>query len=112
VTEDPSRNGRPVAAPVFDDGPFADASVAYRKGHDPTLLVRREATLLRRRGVRFFRERDRPAGDGQRRGFRRPRSHDLRGLRLSVELWRPPASDHGHLWRSTLLSALRFAFSV
>ena len=36
-------------APVFDDGPFVDASAAVLRAHDPALLVRRDAASLRRR---------------------------------------------------------------
>ena len=38
----------------FRDGPFRRATAASLAQHDPTLLVRREAGLLRRSSVRFF----------------------------------------------------------
>jgi pimeloyl-ACP methyl ester carboxylesterase len=38
----------------FRDGPLRGASLAKLAAHDPQLLVRREAALLRAAGVRFF----------------------------------------------------------
>lgn len=38
----------------FRDGPLRDAGADVLAAHDPTLLVRREAPLLRRAGVRFY----------------------------------------------------------
>src|SRR2546423_14113779 len=38
----------------FRDGPLREASPAELEAHDPTLLVRAEAPLVRRLGVRFF----------------------------------------------------------
>src|SRR5581483_9042326 len=36
------------------DGPLKHADAATLRGHDPALLARREAPILRRDGIRFF----------------------------------------------------------
>jgi enterochelin esterase-like enzyme len=95
-------------APVFRDGPFVHASHADLLDHDPTLLVRREATSLRSSGVRFY------VSAGGNHGAVLARwtvefAHELQTLRLPHQLWRLPKRDRGHFWRSTFPSALSYA---
>ena len=95
-------------APVFDDGPFARASAAYLAAHTPALLVREEAAELRRDGTRFYVSFGGDHGDVL-TSWSVDFAHEVRGLGLSVELWRLPAADRGHFWSSTLPSALEYA---
>jgi enterochelin esterase-like enzyme len=93
----------------FRDGPLAHASAAQLAAHDPTLLVRREAALLRRRRVRFF------LTTGFNHGgiFRRwtyDFARELQGLKLPYRLWASQAPDGGKYLRLQLPSALEFAF--
>ena len=93
----------------FRDGPLADASAAQLEAHDPTLLVRREAALLRGRHVRFF------LTTGFNHGgiFRRwtyDFARELQGLKLPYRLWASQAPDGGKYLRLQLPSALEFAF--
>jgi enterochelin esterase-like enzyme len=95
-------------APVFLDGPFADARTLDLNAHDPTLLVRAEAARLRTSDVRFY------VSVGGNHGFvRRDWSlefaQELQGLHLEHELWVLPAAERGHFWRATLPSALLYA---
>lgn len=95
-------------APVFRDGPFVHATRADLLAHDPTLLVRREASSLRNSGVRFY------VSVGGDHGAVLARwslafAHELRTLRLPHELWRLPKRDTGHFWRATFPSALSYA---
>jgi putative tributyrin esterase len=93
----------------FRDGPFANASAAQLAAHDPTLLVRREAALLRRQHVRFF------LTTGFNHGgiFRRwtySFARELQGLKLPYRVWASQAPDGGKYLRLQLPSALEFAF--
>jgi enterochelin esterase-like enzyme len=93
----------------FRDGPLANAGAAELAAHDPTLLVRREAALLRRRQVRFF------LTTGFNHGgiFRRwtyDFARELQGLKLPYRLWASQAPDGGKYLRLQLPSALEFAF--
>ena len=95
-------------APVFRDGPFVHASPADLLTHDPTVLVRREATALRTSGVRFY------LSAGGNHGAVLARwtvsfAHELKQLRLPHELWRLPKRDAGRFWRATFPSALSYA---
>jgi enterochelin esterase-like enzyme len=95
-------------APVFRDGPFVHASEAALLAHDPAVLVRREAPLLRRDGTRFYVS----AGGNHGRILRAwsvAFAAELGRLRLRHELWLLPRREGGHFWRATLPSALRFA---
>src|SRR5581483_9782012 len=95
-------------APVFHDGPFVGASRADLEAHDPTLLVRREASSLRRAGERFYVSVAR--NHGQVLGaWSLAFARELRALRLPYELWRSPRSELDRFWRATLPSALRYA---
>ena len=95
-------------APVFRDGPFADASRADLLAHDPSVLVRREATPLRNAGVGFY------LSAGGNHGAVLAKwtvefADELHTLQLPHELWRLPKSESGHFWRSTFPSALAYA---
>jgi enterochelin esterase-like enzyme len=95
-------------APVFRDGPFVHATRAQLEAHDPTLLVRREAALLRRDDVRFY-----VSVGGNHADVLRVWSlefaRELRALDLQHELWLLPRADRGHFWRATVPSALTYA---
>jgi enterochelin esterase-like enzyme len=96
-------------APVFRDGPFVDAGTHDLAAHDPTSLVRAEASQLRRAGVRFYVS----AGGNHAQilgAWTVAFAHELGTLRLPYELWRLPASERGHFWSATLPSALAAAF--
>jgi putative tributyrin esterase len=93
----------------FRDGPLAHASAAELTAHDPTVLVRREAALLRRQHVRFY------LATGFNHGgiFRRwtyEFARELRGLRLPYRVWASQSPDHGRYLRLQLPAALEFAF--
>jgi putative esterase len=95
-------------APVFRDGPFAGATKADLRAHDPSVLLDREAPALRRRGVRFY------LSAGGNHGHVRARwtvafADELRTLRLPRELWLSPFAEIKHFWRATLPSALVYA---
>jgi enterochelin esterase-like enzyme len=94
----------------FRDGPLAQASSAELAEHDPTLLVRRESALLRRRRVRFY------LATGFNHGgiFRRwtyEFAHELEGLHLPYRIWASKQPDGGRYLRLQLPAALEFAFS-
>ena len=93
----------------FRDGPFAHASARELAAHDPTLLVRREAAVLRARGIRFY------LATGFNHGgiFRRwtyDFARELRGLGLPYRVWASGTPDGGRYLRLQLPSALEFAF--
>ena len=93
----------------FRDGPLAHASAAELAAHDPTVLIRREAALLRRQHVRFY------LATGFNHGgiFRRwtfEFGRELHGLRLPYRLWASQSPDHGRYLRLQLPAALEFAF--
>jgi poly(3-hydroxybutyrate) depolymerase len=95
-------------APVFHDGPFAAATTANLRAHDPSILLRRDAVALRRGGVRFYIS----AGGNHghiRQSWSLAFAHELGTLRLTHELWLLPFAESGHFWRSTLPSALAYA---
>jgi enterochelin esterase-like enzyme len=93
----------------FRDGPLAHASAAELTAHDPTVLVRREAPLLRRQHVRFY------LATGFNHGgiFRRwtyEFASELHGLELPYRVWASRSPDHGRYLRLQLPAALEFAF--
>jgi enterochelin esterase-like enzyme len=95
-------------APVFNDGPFVQATAADLAAHNPTLLLRREAPQLRSAGVRFY------ISVGGNHGqvlaaWSLQFAHELNTLGLSHQLWRLPASQAGHFWSATMPSALTYA---
>jgi enterochelin esterase-like enzyme len=92
----------------FRDGPLADATRAELRSHDPLVLVRREATILRRDDTRFYVSAGGDHGDiltSGSTGFAR----ELTQLRLPHELWLLPRGERGHFWSATVPTALRFA---
>jgi enterochelin esterase-like enzyme len=92
----------------FADGPLRDADAASLRAHDPTLLVQREAQLLRRLGTRFYLSsgtRD-PASRADAVAF----AHRLSTLGLAHELRLEPGAHDGRFWRSQLPDALAYAF--
>lgn len=95
-------------APVFRDGPFVHATAADLAAHNPTLLVREQASALRSTGVRFY-----VSVGGNHAEILRKWSLQFAGelseLRLPHKLWLLPASERGHFWRATLPSALAYA---
>jgi enterochelin esterase-like enzyme len=89
------------------DGSLAHANAAELAAHDPSLLVRREASLVRRLGIRFFLscgKNDRVTAQGT-KAFAR----ELASLRIPYRLWLGPGSHNGSLWRAQLALALRYA---
>jgi enterochelin esterase-like enzyme len=90
-------------------GALVHASQAGLNAHDPSLLARREATLLRRLRTRIFLScgttRDRATAAGT-KAF----SVELRSLHLPHRLWLGPGGHDGRLWRSQLPAALTYAF--
>jgi hypothetical protein len=90
------------------DGPLQDADTRVLAAHDPTLLVRSTAALLRRRGVRFFLS----SGPGHDKITPRETTRfarELRALRIGyrVELLRPQR----HVWERQLAAGLRWALA-
>ncbi|HEY4411797.1 MAG TPA: hypothetical protein VGN06_02255, partial [Gaiellaceae bacterium] len=95
-------------APVFPDGPFTGAGKADLDAHTPTLLVRKEATELRRDSTRFYVSVGGNHGDVL-TSWSVDFAREVRALRLPVELWRLPPIDRGHFWSATFPSALEYA---
>ena len=93
----------------FRDGPLAQASAVELADHDPTVLVRREAALLRQQHVRFY------LATGFNHGgiFRRwtyEFARELHDLRLPYRVWASKSPDGGKYLRLQLPAALEFAF--
>lgn len=93
------------------DGPLARATQAELLQHDPAVLVRKEARVLRRDGTRFY------VSAGGNHGAARTSgsiafARELAQLRLPHELWLLPAAERGHFWTATVPSALKFATSA
>jgi enterochelin esterase-like enzyme len=89
-------------------GALVHAGVAQLHAHDPTLLARREAPLLRRLGTRFFvssgTTHDRVTAEAT-----RTFSTELRTLRLPHRLWLGAGGHDGRLWRAQLPAALSYS---
>jgi enterochelin esterase-like enzyme len=90
-------------------GALVHARPALMRAHDPSLLVRREAPLLRRLRTRCFlssgttHDRETAAGT-------KTFSAELRALHLKHRLWLGPGGHDGRLWRAQLPAALAYAF--
>ena len=90
-------------------GALVHAAPAGTHAHDPSLLARREAPLLRRLRTRIFlscgttHDRETAAGT---KSF----SVELRTLHLPHRLWLGPGGHDGRLWRAQLPAALAYAF--
>jgi enterochelin esterase-like enzyme len=95
-------------APVFRDGPFVHASQAYLNANDPSLILQKQAAMLRTRGVRFY-----ISVGGNHGHVLRQWSLDfsslLDRLRIPHTLWQAPAAQRREFWRATMPSALQFA---
>ena len=94
----------------YRDGPFRDASRAELAAHDPTLLVEREAPLLRSLGTRFFVS----CGSTHDLGnalFALVFAAHLRALRLPLDLMLRPGGHDGAFWRAQLPAALRYGLA-
>jgi len=89
-------------------GALVHARPAGLRAHDPGLLARGEAPLLRRLRTRIFlssgttHDRETAAGT-------RTFSAELRGLHLRHRLWLGPGGHDGRLWRAQLPAALAYA---
>jgi putative tributyrin esterase len=89
------------------DGPFRHAAARVLAAHNPSLLVRRKAPLLRRLGTRFYLSggtRDRKAT-----AFASAFARELRVLRLPHKLHLRPGGHNGRFWLSQFAVALRYA---
>lgn len=93
----------------FLDGPFAHATRAMLDAHTPTLLVRSEASTLRRREVRFFLSTGRSGHGDVRASWTFDFARELARLRLMHRLWVLPDSSRGHLFRAQLPAAIDYA---
>jgi enterochelin esterase-like enzyme len=89
------------------NGALRAASNAELAAHNPTLLAKQEAPLLRRLGVRFFLS----SGTGDRGTLTQTRvfGHELTHLKLPHQLWLGPGFHDAKVWRAQLQSALRYA---
>jgi Putative esterase len=93
----------------FLDGPFLGVSRQTLDAHTPTLLARGEATLLRRRGMRFFLSTGRSGHGPIAARWTFQFAHELAHLRLQHRLWILPARYQGHLYRTQLPAAIDYA---
>jgi hypothetical protein len=96
----------------FRDGPFLHASRAVLDAHDPTLLVQREATQLRRRHMRFFLSTGRSGHGAVAARWTFEFADLLSRQHLSHRLWILPARYRGHLYRTQLPAAIDYASPV
>ncbi len=89
------------------DGSLARATAAELTRHDPSLLVRREARLLRRLRVRFFLS----SGTRDRAAVRETESfaRELFSLRIAHRLWLGLGGHNGRFWRSQFAPAISYA---
>jgi enterochelin esterase-like enzyme len=94
----------------FRDGPFAHASAAELAAHDPALLVRKDASAIRRHGLRFFLSTGGSHG-AVKRAWTFEFVRELRSLRIASRLWSQPPGVKG-FGRNQLPSALRYAEPV
>ena len=93
----------------FRDGPFLHADSVMLDAHDPTLLVQREAPMLRRRGVRFFLSTGRSGHGSVAARWTFEYADLLQRLHLRHHLWVLPAKHRGHLYRTQLPAAIDYA---
>jgi len=90
------------------DGPLAHASRGELDRHDPVLLVRAEASFLRRAGTRFFLSSG-TTNDRWTAARTREFARELAAVGIRHRLWLAPGGHNGRLWRAQLPAALRFA---
>jgi enterochelin esterase-like enzyme len=93
------------------DGPFRDASARELARHDPTVLVRSEARLLRRLGMRFYLSSG-STTDRKTAAVTLAFAHELSMLRLPHELYLRPGGHDGRFWLSQFPRALRYALPM
>jgi Putative esterase len=93
----------------FRDGPFLHADKSVLDAHDPTLLVQREAPMLRRGGVRFFLSTGRSGHGAVAARWTFKYADLLQRLHLQHRLWVLPAKYRGHLYRTQLPAAIDYA---
>jgi enterochelin esterase-like enzyme len=91
------------------DGPFVGASPALLRANDPTRLVRREAAVLRARGVRIYLA----CGAREHRLLARTRAFAavLQRAGIPHRVVETPGGHTGKTWRHQLIDALRFALT-
>lgn len=86
------------------------ADAAELRAHDPSVLARSEAALLRRLSTRFFLSSG-TTHDRVTAAATKTFSTELRSLRLAHRLWLAPGGHDGRLWRAQLPAALAYALS-
>jgi enterochelin esterase-like enzyme len=91
-------------------GALVHATSRVLLAHDPSLLARREAPLLRRLGTRFFLSSGTTADRVTARATK-SFSAELRALRLPHRLWLAPGGHDGALWRAQLPAAIGYALA-
>jgi hypothetical protein len=91
-------------------GVLRHADAQALAGHNPTLLVRREAPLLRRLGTHFFISSGTTHDRDDARAAR-AFAAELELLGVRHRLWLGPGGHDGRLWRAQLPEALRYAFT-
>jgi enterochelin esterase-like enzyme len=94
----------------YRDGPLREASRVQLAAPDPTLLLGREAALLRLLGTRFFVSCG-STHDRANEAFALAFAARLRALALPYELWLRPGGHDGAFWRAQLPQALRYALA-
>lgn len=91
-------------------GALLHADAATLAAHNPSVLARRLALLLRRLGTRFFLSsgttHDRPTARAT-----ETFAAELTSLRLPRRLWLAPGGHNGRFWRAQLRAALDYALS-
>jgi enterochelin esterase-like enzyme len=94
----------------FRDGPLAHATGRQLAAHDPALIVRKEAAVLRRDGTSFYLSAG--GNHAQVRGiWTLAFARELTTLRLRHVLWVAPKAARHRFWSATVPSALQFAVS-
>jgi enterochelin esterase-like enzyme len=94
----------------YRDGSLRHASATELAAHDPTLLVRKEAPMLRKLGTRFYLSSG-STKDAPTAHLAENFSRVLAGLHLPYELWVRPGGHNGKFWRAQLGPALRYALA-
>ncbi|MGB2876402.1 MAG: alpha/beta hydrolase-fold protein [Gaiellaceae bacterium] len=89
------------------DGSLAQADAAQLSAHDPSLLLRREALLVRRLGIRIFLSCGR--SDRLTALATEAFARELASVRVPHQLWLGPGRHDGRFWREQLPAALRYA---
>ena len=92
------------------DGPLRDAGRRELAEHNPSLLVRVEARLLRRLGTRFYLSSG-TTTDRRTAALTVAFSNELAALRLPHTTYLAPGGHDGRFSRSQFPRALRYAFS-